>query len=136
MAEEMHWYDSSTWKKALEMWVYDTAQWKEVIRMYIWEAGDAEWKLCHFSPNACFQFSGAYVSSITDCSTALGSTFHADAPDPYNAYTSVDVYIYGAGGCGSVGIGAAFVQLDVSGTLYNFETDSSSKIIDGFIVNC
>lgn len=137
MAEEMHWYDSSTWKKALEMWVYDTGQWKEALRVYIWDAGLAAWRLCHISPNACFSFSGEPITSITDCATALTDTYHSNTADPYTAYTSFDTFLYDNTGCGSgAGLGAGFWQLDVGGTLYNFETNSSSKIIDAFVVNC
>jgi hypothetical protein len=137
MATEMHWYDGGVWKKALEMHVWDAGigQWREALQMYIWDETVPAWRLCHVTPN-CFPFFGEYVNTINDCAGATPLTFHASAANPQTAYTSVDVFIYGSSGCGSNGIGAAFVQLDIAGTLYNFETNASSKVIDAALVTC
>lgn len=135
MATEMHWYDGGVWKKAIEMHVWDSnaSQWKEAMEVYIWDG--SAWKKCHVSPNYCILYSGATVSSITDCGVSLSSTFYVNNIDPAANYSTSDCYIYSDSGCGN-GIGSGFTQLDVNGTAYNFETNGASKIIAAFMVNC
>jgi len=143
MATEMHWYNGGTWKKALEMHVWDsgTSSWREAIRMYIYDESIASWRLCHVSPNACFSFNGDDVTFTSPCCLAAcaggnNTTYYSNCTDPYTDFNnSVVCYIYNDSACVN-GIADSYIQLNIGGTQYNFDTDFAGQITAAAVVTC
>lgn len=136
MATEMHWYSGSAWNKATEMYVWDGAEWKKTIRMYIYDQSSTSWRLCHVSPSACYNFNGDSIGNTGACAGGNNSVFYSNCTNPYNDYTGTNCYIY-TDTCGpGYGVGDTYVQLNIGGTQYNFDTDVNSLITYGVEVNC
>lgn len=137
----MHWWDGSSWRKANEMYVWDGSDWKQTVRMYIYDGSLGQWRLCHVSPTSCFSFNGDNVTNFSPCCLAAcgggnNTVYYSNCADPYTDFNnSVTCYIYSTAGCINPEADQ-YIQLNIGGTQYNFDTDGSGQITGAAVVTC